>query len=830
MKYFKRFKDTNEYDGNIGSNVTYSVFPNVSLIKEGNNENESELEYNPVIKRGAYFSSTNSSVNMFKNIYNLKSVMVGDKNILDDYLVKEKIVEINSDKLINFNGYIYTSFDNYFSTNNLARYTIEIDGELKDDDVFNLLCFSKGYGSKYFNDTCTISEGIENGYFEYINGKRNGIIITYEYTNVLNNSSCFGFISYISRNGQTLNTVNTCFASLVDKFEFEIENATLPNNHTYTLPQNASYSFFNISTNEAINDNTIVYMIAKANGNKNKLGSIGELKSDGECFLIDNKLNFILFTGNTSSMLSAYFVNVDENGNETPLKTKNSYIISYNLSSLISYNSNDVDVLYDVHNRFEPVLFGNDVINLNKNSLHYVKNIYEDVFSDCEKLSSVEIPNTVTNILDYAFYGCSGLKSVILGKSVESIGDRAFYNCTNLESIEFYNSLKTIGWMSFYGCEKLKTIELPNTVISIDANSFGKCSSLKLVTIPNSVTSIGYNAFSGCTSLPIIDNIRYAGNYIVEVIDKTLSSYNIKEGTKWVGSHAFSGCTNLTSITIPDSVTSIGDYAFSNCSSLNSIEISNSITSIGYKAFSGCTLSLINNSSLDAVSNSYWGATVYDIVTEEGLCVSSNTLVYLKNKNITTAIIPESVTTLSNNIFNGCFNLTAVTLPSSLTTIGDRVFANCSGLTSITCLAITAPNLGNYPFLSVGNSGTLRIPTGSDYSSWVVEREGFLGWYGWSSQEVNELGLIENLIEYVTLSRGSENYYFTAMYPVNSDLTITSTWEHPLQGVKTEVSHILKGNTKIEEPFGMSYEWTSVVVEPESDDMYSYKYLLGFPM
>ena len=87
----------------------------------------------------------------------------------------------------------------------------------------------------------------------------------------------------------------------------------------------------------------------------------------------------------------------------------------------------------------------------------------------------------------------------------------------------------------------------------------------------------------------MIDNIRYADTYLIEAVDKTLSTYSIKEGTRWIGSSAFYDCTGLTSVTIPNSVTSIGNSAFSGCTGLTSIEIPNSVTSIGSYAFYECT-------------------------------------------------------------------------------------------------------------------------------------------------------------------------------------------------------------------------------------------------
>ena len=129
-------------------------------------------------------------------------------------------------------------------------------------------------------------------------------------------------------------------------------------------------------------------------------------------------------------------------------------------------------------------------------------------------------------------------------------------------------------------------------------------------------------------------------------------------------SEAFSGCSNLKSITIPDSVTSIDWGAFSNCSSLTSVTIPDSVTSIEDGAFSGC-------SSLTSV-------TIPDSVTTIGGYAFSGC------RSLTSVTIPDSVTTIEYDAFSGCSSLTSITIPNSVTKIGSSAFGGCSSLTSVT--------------------------------------------------------------------------------------------------------------------------------------------------
>ena len=141
----------------------------------------------------------------------------------------------------------------------------------------------------------------------------------------------------------------------------------------------------------------------------------------------------------------------------------------------------------------------------------------------------------------------------------------------------------------FNGEDRLVSVELPNSLTEIGWRSFAECTNLVEITIPKKVSIVSTDAFEGCTSLPVENGIRYADNFLVEVVEKDSDSYTIKNGTKWIGGMAFSGCTSLTSITIPDSVTSIGENAFSGCDSLTSITIPDGVTSIGRGAFYNCS-------------------------------------------------------------------------------------------------------------------------------------------------------------------------------------------------------------------------------------------------
>ena len=229
---------------------------------------------------------------------------------------------------------------------------------------------------------------------------------------------------------------------------------------------------------------------------------------------------------------------------------------------------------------------GNTTYDSRENCNAIIETATNTLIAGCQ---NTIIPNSVTSIGEAAFYDCRSLTSITIPNSVTSIGERAFSECSSLTSIAIPNSVTSIGDEAFSSCRSLTSVTIGNSVTSIGEAAFYNCRSLTSITIPNSVTSIGERAFSECSSLPVENNLRYADTYLVEAVDATLSTYSIKEGTKWIGSSAFSRCYSLTSITIPNSVTSIGNFAFQRCSALTSITIPNSVTSIGERVFAYCS-------------------------------------------------------------------------------------------------------------------------------------------------------------------------------------------------------------------------------------------------
>ena len=284
----------------------------------------------------------------------------------------------------------------------------------------------------------------------------------------------------------------------------------------------------------------------------------------------------------------------------------------------------------------------------------------------------ISFDGDVTKIGQDAFFECDKLTSVAIPDSVTEIGDRAFNKCYTLLNFRNSANLKSIGLLAFGVCFSLKDITIPEGVVSIGERAFISCRSLISITIPSSVTEIGTMVVRYCDSLATINsnlndgksNLLIANGVLLGVAPKSTLGFTIPSSVTEIGVHAFSDCSTLKGITIPEKVKKIGENAFNGCYSLTSITIPSSVTEVGYRAFYGCR-------SLESVTI---GSNISSIGKEAfSGCAGHLFLNSVPYENYTATTYPLAYGWLLGSKF------TKITIGSGISKIGTNTFCGYTG-------------------------------------------------------------------------------------------------------------------------------------------------------
>ena len=345
---------------------------------------------------------------------------------------------------------------------------------------------------------------------------------------------------------------------------------------------------------------------------------------------------------------------------------------------------------------------------------------------------------------------------------------------------------------------------------------------IKSIEIPNSVTNIGDNAFYAC---PIESAVL--PTWAISCLPKyNLKTVVINAGIS-IDSSAFSNCTSLTSIEMPDSVTSIGDDAFNNCSLLKNVEIPNSVTSVGDNAFAWCEilqcnikdelkyLGNSNNPYLYLVGNTSISITIANI---DSGCKFIGEYAFRNCSSLTSVTIPNSVMSIGVGAFSGCSSLTSIVIGDSVTSIREYSFFNCISLTSIV-IGDSVTSVDSSVFN--GCHKLVEVVNRSPYIS--VEKGGMYGDIGVfalviynSDSEITESQLTDDN-GYIIYTDGTEKILVNYMGN-ETDLTlpsyITQINKYAFSGCNTLKSVIIGENvTSIgDDAFSSCNSLTSVVI------------------
>lgn len=373
--------------------------------------------------------------------------------------------------------------------------------------------------------------------------------------------------------------------------------------------------------------------------------------------------------------------------------------------------------------------------------------IKSGIFARCKSLKTVTIPNSVTKIEKYAFYECNNINTVTIGNSVNEIGAYAFA-CDNLSTV--YCACKTpptiqtwtIGSNNVY-IGKSQTIR--DAFTNYDATLYVPTGSKQLYSehpiwgkFKEIIESEAFGQNDGnAVAVDGVEYYRISGTEtamarkapdcngdvtILESVDINGTPCTVTR----LCTNAFTDCNSVTSIKIPDTVTTIGDYAFKGCGNLKAVTLGNSITEIRNTFFKECralesltigksvqsiesysfndceSLKEVHISDLDA----WYNIKFYDMTSNP---LAYGHYLYLNDRLITDLVIPESLKTINDFTFNGCYSLNSIKFHDTFKYIGIGAFSNCIGLTSVT-FGKSIEYVQNYAFSYCKSLTTIEFP------------------------------------------------------------------------------------------------------------------------
>lgn len=344
----------------------------------------------------------------------------------------------------------------------------------------------------------------------------------------------------------------------------------------------------------------------------------------------------------------------------------------------------------------------------------------------------LHIHNAITSIGFGAFYGCSF-------DAIEVEEGNSHYNSKNgvlfthdfdtllaypagspTESYEIPNSVKRIETYAFSQSQNLTAVSIPNSVTAIGAGAFAWCSNISEFSIPSSVTEVYNSSFSSTSWMTNqTSNVVYLDGWCIgRKWPYPTGELVIEEGTKGIAGGAFLVCTELTSVSFPNSLKIIGASAFNACTGLTgSLVLPNGLENIAAAAFNSCT-SLTGSLVLPETLKSIGGNAFYNCPGLTGSLVIPNSVETIYNyafANCTgfsgSLTIGDSVSEVGDYAFYDCSGFDALSFGNSLKKIGYAAFANCSGFRGELSIPNSVENMGAFAFFGCsGFTGDLVIP------------------------------------------------------------------------------------------------------------------------
>ncbi len=378
-------------------------------------------------------------------------------------------------------------------------------------------------------------------------------------------------------------------------------------------------------------------------------------------------------------------------------------------------------------------------------------------FQHCTSLKTIELPDGV-EVLGRTAFGQSGLTEITLPKNLKTIGGGAFCACADLKKINWNDNLETVNSNAFEECIGLTEVEIPAGIANFDPAAFRDCPNtctIKVSELPLYAALINfkengpnqYNTDYEVVYTGSMQNAQFEDDTFTYIVIDADNNYvqilGIKEGVTLnadltlpekvsymdneytvteIGGGVFNEHSELTNITLPDTLKKIGNGAFTKCTGLTDLNLPSAVEIIDNRAFYQCTnlQNVAFSTNLTEIGgNAFYKCAIKNVDLSVTRLNKIDERAFSSCEALESVKFPECLTTLKGETFHKCTKLESINLPRALTTMGENVFGNCTSLAKVDCPPdMVLTELPDYTFAGCINLSEITLPVSIKKIGW----------------------------------------------------------------------------------------------------------------